>query len=99
MRSYDAKTPKRVKLVDAYVAFCVAVAATLMVFLALVGSFPFNSFLSAMFAALGAGSLALSLRMNLTMPKEFGGRSPESALSEFVVGNLVLFLAVWNYMG
>jgi oligosaccharyltransferase complex subunit epsilon len=31
--------------------------------------------------------------------KDFTGISPERAYADYVLANLVLFLAVWNYMG
>ena len=84
---------------DAYILFCGAILATLFVFLMLVGSFPFNSFLSAFFCTAGSAALAWSLRLNLTMSKDFHQRTPERAFAEFVFCNLLLFLAALNYMG
>jgi oligosaccharyltransferase complex subunit epsilon len=31
--------------------------------------------------------------------KDFAGISPERAFADYVLANLVLFIAMWNYMG
>jgi len=71
----------------------------LFAFLGLVGSFPFNSFLAAFFCTAGAASLAVSLRLTLTMPAEFHDRTPQRAFAEFVFSNLILILGALNYIG
>lgn len=84
---------------DAYVAFQLGLALVLLVFLLLVGTFPFNAFLSAFFCCMGSASLALSLRMKMSMPKEFHDVAPQRAFAEFVFANLILFLGAWNFIG
>lgn len=50
---YKAETPEKVKLMDLFLVFSAAAALILIVYAGLVGSFPFNAFLSAMFACAG----------------------------------------------
>jgi hypothetical protein len=44
--------------------------------------------------------LAASLRMQSDPAnKDFDGLSPERAYADYVLANMVLFLAAWNYIG
>jgi len=46
------------------------------------------------------GCTAASLRMQSDPSnKDFEGLSPERAFADYVLANLVLFLAAWNYIG
>jgi len=58
-----------------------------------------NSFLAGFVACLGGFVLAHSLRLQIMSPEEFGGISPQRAFVEFLFANLILSLAVLNYMG
>lgn len=43
---YRSKTPQRLKIVDAYLAYIMVTGIVQFAYCALVGTFPFNSFLS-----------------------------------------------------
>mmetsp|Transcript_4010 Transcript_4010/g.5149 ORF Transcript_4010/g.5149 Transcript_4010/m.5149 type:complete len:116 (-) Transcript_4010:321-668(-) len=92
-------TPTQLKLIDAYCLFVVLVGGIQFAYCTLVGSFPFNSFLSGFFCAVGAFCLGVSLRLQVGSSAEFKGRTPERAFADFVFCNIVLFLATMNFMG
>ncbi len=74
---YASEDPK-VKLVDVFLLGCVAVAGFLMLYVFLVGSYPFNAFLSALFAAVGLATLFGAC----TAMGSAGGRGREGPLRE-----------------
>lgn len=51
---YRAKTPQRLKLVDAYLAYIMATGIIQFLYCLLVGTFPFNSFLSGFISCVGS---------------------------------------------
>ncbi|WVZ12282.1 hypothetical protein V8G54_016812 [Vigna mungo] len=53
-----AATPTNLKIIDLYVMFAVFTALIQVVYIALVGSFPFNSFLSGVLSCVGTAVLA-----------------------------------------
>lgn len=118
---YLKTTPAQVRLLDAFLLFALTTAAVLVVYMSLVGTFPFNSFLSALaacagvfvltgawgWAALPAGAAlhtrllpcTVGLRMQVTDPGKFGGRSQQAAFADYVLCNIVLFLVTLNFIG
>ncbi|KAH7514895.1 hypothetical protein FEM48_Zijuj11G0138800 [Ziziphus jujuba var. spinosa] len=58
LRSAYAATPTNLKIIDLYVVFAVLTAAIQIVYMAIVGSFPFNSFLSGVLSCIGTAVLA-----------------------------------------
>jgi oligosaccharyltransferase complex subunit epsilon len=70
-----------------------------VVYVFLVGTFPMNSFLAGFMSCMGGFVLAFSFRLQVVAPQEFGGISAQRAFAEFIVANLILSLAVLNYMG
>ena len=98
--SYKESTPKKVKVLDLYLVCILATAVVQVVYCFLVGSFPFNSFLSGFLAAVGMFVLTVGLRVQVMEGKEnFAGRSVERAFAEYVFCCLILFLAAFNLMG
>ncbi|GBF88031.1 dolichyl-diphosphooligosaccharide-glycosyltransferase subunit dad1 [Raphidocelis subcapitata] len=94
------KTPAKVKALDAFIVYALATAGVQFLYMLLVGTFPFNSFLAGILCSLAFFSLTVCLRMQIDPSnKDFSGISPERAFADYVLANAVLFLAVWNYMG
>jgi len=62
-------------------------------------TFPLNSFLAAVWTAVGAFAFGASLRMQVVAPGDFAGRTTDVAFREFILCNLLLFLSAWNYIG
>uniref|UniRef100_A0A453QE03 Dolichyl-diphosphooligosaccharide--protein glycosyltransferase subunit DAD1 n=1 Tax=Aegilops tauschii subsp. strangulata TaxID=200361 RepID=A0A453QE03_AEGTS len=52
-----AATPTNLKIIDLYVVFAVATALVQVVYMGIVGSFPFNSFLSGVLSCIGTAVL------------------------------------------
>lgn len=55
---YSTRTPKRLKLVDVYLAYIMATGIIQFVYCLLVGTFPFNSFLAGFISCVGSFVLA-----------------------------------------
>ncbi|XP_057422068.1 dolichyl-diphosphooligosaccharide--protein glycosyltransferase subunit DAD1-like [Lotus japonicus] len=97
--AYSA-SPINLKIIDLYVGFAISTAIIQVVYMALVGSFPFNSFLSGVLSCIGSAVLAICLRIQLNKDnKEFKDQPPERAFADFVLSNLVLHLVIMNFIG
>ena len=55
---YSSTTPQRLKLVDAYLAYIMLTGIVQFLYCLLVGTFPFNSFLSGFISCVGSFILA-----------------------------------------
>ncbi|PIK32922.1 putative dolichyl-diphosphooligosaccharide--protein glycosyltransferase subunit dad1, partial [Apostichopus japonicus] len=51
---YTTKTPRKLKIIDAYLAYIMFTGIIQFVYCALVGTFPFNSFLSGFISCVGS---------------------------------------------
>ncbi|CAN6324151.1 unnamed protein product [Urochloa humidicola] len=95
-----AATPTNLKIIDLYVICAVAAALIQVAYMGLVGSFPFNSFLSGVLSCIGTAVLAVCLRIQVNKDnKEFKDLPPERAFADFVLCNLVLHLVIMNFLG
>ncbi|EOA28159.1 hypothetical protein CARUB_v10024348mg [Capsella rubella] len=100
LRSAYVATPTNLKLIDMYVCFAVFTALIQVAYMALVGSFPFNSFLSGVLSCIGTAVLAVCLRIQVNKEnKEFKDLAPERAFADFVLCNIVLHLIIINFLG
>lgn len=69
---YQARTPRKLKLVDVYLAYIVATGIIQFLYCLLVGTFPFNSFLSGFISCVGSFVLTgesgnILIKAHLTM--------------------------------
>ncbi|ORY43076.1 Dolichyl-diphosphooligosaccharide--protein glycosyltransferase subunit dad1, partial [Rhizoclosmatium globosum] len=96
---YTNSTPQLLRLIDAYLAAVMLSGAIQFVYVLLVGTFPYNSFLSGFIASVGAFILAANLRMQLNGANEFYSLSPEGAFAEFIFCSLVFYGFVVNFLG
>lgn len=55
---YTSRTPQKLKLVDAYLAYIMVTGIIQFIYCLLVGTFPFNSFLSGFISCVGSFILA-----------------------------------------
>ncbi|PPD67690.1 hypothetical protein GOBAR_DD35437 [Gossypium barbadense] len=79
LRSAYAATPVNLKIIDLYVGFAIFTALIQVVYMAMVGSFPFNSFLSGVLSCVGTAVLAVCLRIQVNKEnKEFKQSLPVS---------------------
>ncbi|KAG6384402.1 hypothetical protein SASPL_155780 [Salvia splendens] len=110
LRSAYAATANHLKIIDLYIVFAIVTAVIQEIrgrignagvaYMAIVGSFPFNSFLSGVLSCVGTAVLAVSLRIQVNKDnKEFKDLPPERAFADFVLCNLVLHLVIMNFLG
>ncbi|KAK4105299.1 defender against death DAD protein, partial [Parathielavia hyrcaniae] len=97
---YLDTTPQRTKLLDAFMAFLVAVGALQFVYCVLAGNYPFNAFLSGFSATVGQFVLTASLRIQTTEANkgDFPSVSPERAFADYVVCSLILHFFCVNFI-
>ena len=97
---YVDQTPQRVKLLDAFLIFLMAVGVLQFVYCVIAGNFPFNAFLSGFSATVGQFVLTVSLRMQ-TNPEnkvEFESISHERAFADFIFGSMILHFFCVNFI-
>eukprot|EP00392_Amoebophrya_sp_AT5.2_P001696 g1698.t1 len=97
-KKYQSETPDRIKLLDLYASFLALVGALLFVYVVLVGTFPFNCFLSGFIAAMGTCVITVCLRVQLTNPESFK-LSVERMIADYLVANLCLHIACICFLG
>ncbi|SPC64500.1 related to apoptotic cell death regulator DAD1 [Ustilago sp. UG-2017b] len=99
--SYVENSPKRLKVVDAFLVFLMLSGIIQFVYCALITNFPFNSFIAGFASTVGQFVLAASLRMqaNPENSKTFPKVSPERAFGDFLFGSVILHFFVFNFLG
>ncbi|KAF2545247.1 hypothetical protein F2Q70_00020947, partial [Brassica cretica] len=84
LHSAYSATPTNLKIIDMYVVFAVFTALIQVAYMALVGSFPFNSFLSGVLSCVGTAVLAVCLRIQVNKEnKEFKSHPPLGSYLEY----------------
>ncbi|KAJ2747428.1 Dolichyl-diphosphooligosaccharide-protein glycosyltransferase subunit dad1 [Coemansia sp. BCRC 34301] len=99
-RDYADETPVRLKAIDAYMVFCVAVGVAQFAYCLLAGTFPYNAFLAGFGSAVACFVFAANLRIksNAKNSTQFAGM-PESAFAEFVFCHIIVHFIVANFLG
>ncbi|KAH0544486.1 hypothetical protein FGG08_001384 [Glutinoglossum americanum] len=98
--AYVRRTPQRVKLIDAFLAFLVVVGGLQFAYCVVGGNYPFNAFLSGFSATVGQFVLTASLRIQ-TNPEnkaEFSSVSNERAFADYVFGSMLLHFICVNFI-
>lgn len=98
----------RLKLIDAFLVFLVALGVLQFVYVLLVGNFPFNAFLGGFISCVGQFVLTVSLRMQYALATKnkqdsetespFPTITAERALGDFVFASLVLHFIVFHFI-
>uniref|UniRef100_S4RPW6 Dolichyl-diphosphooligosaccharide--protein glycosyltransferase subunit DAD1 n=2 Tax=Petromyzon marinus TaxID=7757 RepID=S4RPW6_PETMA len=98
---YRSTTPSKLKLVDSYLAYVLVTGLAQFAYCCLVGTFPFNSFLSGFISCVGSFILAVCLRIqvNPRNKEEFVNISPERAFADFLFAHIILHIVVVNFIG
>ncbi|ROL52094.1 Dolichyl-diphosphooligosaccharide--protein glycosyltransferase subunit DAD1 [Anabarilius grahami] len=101
LEEYASSTPNKLKVVDAYLLYIMMTGALQFLYCLLVGTFPFNSFLSGFISCVGSFILAVCLRIQINPQNkgEFLSISPERAFADFLFAHTVLHLVVINFIG
>merc|ERR1712157_521203 len=92
---------EKLKIIDSFLLYVMLTGIIQFVYCCLVGTFPFNSFLSGFISCVGTFVLGVCLRIQ-TNPRnrsEFKGISPERAFADFIFANVILHLVVMNFIG
>uniref|UniRef100_A0A0K0D9V6 Dolichyl-diphosphooligosaccharide--protein glycosyltransferase subunit DAD1 n=1 Tax=Angiostrongylus cantonensis TaxID=6313 RepID=A0A0K0D9V6_ANGCA len=98
---YKQTTSGKLKIIDAYMLYIVLTGIAQFLYCLLVGTFPFNSFLSGFISTVTSFVLASCLRtqVNDENKAEFSHISPERAFADFIFAHVVLHLVVANFLG
>ncbi len=98
---YTSKTSQKLKIIDAYLAYIMLTGIVQFVYCVLVGTFPFNSFLSGFISCVGSFVLGVCLRLQVNPANrtDFKNTSPERAFADFIFGSIILHLVVLNFIG
>ncbi|CAG9863879.1 unnamed protein product [Phyllotreta striolata] len=98
---YRSKTSKKLKVIDAYLFYILLTGIIQFVYCLLVGTFPFNSFLSGFISTVSCFVLAVCLRLQVNPENkmQFSGISPERGFADFIFAHVVLHLVVMNFIG
>merc|ERR1712025_56967 len=100
-KEYNDLTPQKLKIIDSFLLYVMVTGIFQFLYCCLVGTFPFNSFLSGFISCVGTFVLGVCLRVQ-TNPRnqsEFRGISPERAFADFIFANIILHLVVMNFIG
>lgn len=92
----------KIKMIDAWCVYCIATCIVQILYVVLVGTYPFNSFLAGLFCHIAMAAFGVSLRFTITSPDndvDFKAVSLERASADFVFCHMVLFLIVFSFMG
>ncbi|RNA07040.1 dolichyl-diphosphooligosaccharide-- glycosyltransferase subunit DAD1 [Brachionus plicatilis] len=100
-QKYQDETPKKVKLIDAYM-FCILLTGIIQfAYCCLVGTFPFNAFLSGFISTVASFVLAASYRIQINKQNSelFSNISAERSFADFIFAHVILHLVVVNFIG
>uniref|UniRef100_A0A8C2HXD7 Dolichyl-diphosphooligosaccharide--protein glycosyltransferase subunit DAD1 n=5 Tax=Cyprininae TaxID=2743694 RepID=A0A8C2HXD7_CYPCA len=101
VEEYRSSTPNKLKMIDAYLLYILLTGVFQFLYCVLVGTFPFNSFLSGFISCVGSFILAVCLRIQINPQnkRDFLTVSPERAFADFLFAHTVLHLVVVNFVG
>lgn len=104
-KAYNEKTTKSMKVIDAYLLYVLVSGIIQFAYMLLVGTFPFNSFLAAFLSCVGVFVLSVALRMQINPVSRNDPRNswsavaPVRAYADWLFCNLILHMAVLNFLG
>ena len=98
---YLKGTSKRLKAIDAYLAYILFTGIFQFAYCCLVGTFPFNSFLSGFISTVACFILGVCLRIQVNQENkaEFDQLRDERAFADFIFAHIILHLVVINFIG
>jgi oligosaccharyltransferase complex subunit epsilon len=105
IEAYREHIPPRLQVVDALLAYVLWAGIMQFGYAIVVGSFPFNAFLAGFLSCVGVFVLTVSLRMqinpaNVADPaNRWQSLTPQRAYADWLFCNLILHLAVLNFIG
>lgn len=105
LQAYKSSTSPSLRTIDIFLAYVLVTGIVQFIYCLIVGTFPFNAFLAGFLSTVGVFVLTVSLRMQLdpanrSDPSNRWTRlSPRRALADWLFCNLILHLAVLNFLG
>ena len=98
---YVNNTSRKLKIIDAYLLYILLTGIVQFLYCCLVGTFPFNSFLSGFISTVASFVLAVCLRIQVNPQNKHQliGISPERGFADFIFATIILHLTVINFMG
>ncbi|CAH0381462.1 unnamed protein product [Bemisia tabaci] len=98
---YSKNTPIKLKIIDAYLFYILLTGVFQFTYCCLVGTFPFNSFLSGFISCVSCFVLGVCLRLqvNPVNKSEFNTISPERGFADFIFAHIILHIVVMNFIG
>jgi len=98
---YHKHTSKRLKAIDAYLAYIFFTGVIQFAYCLLVGTFPFNSFLSGFISTIASFVLGVCLRVQVNDQNktDFSNLKDERAFADFIFAHIILHLVVVNFIG
>jgi len=97
--AYNKRTPMKLKIIDLYLFFVLLTGAFQLLYAIIVGSFPFNSFLSGFISTIGCFVLTVGLRMHLNSESFEGFYRPERAIADWLFCNVVFHFTIFSFLG
>lgn len=92
--------PKRVRLIESFMAYLVVCAGVQFAFCIVFGNYPFNAFVAGFGACVGQFVLLANLRQQIhpDNAKEFSTIAPKRAFTDFILGSLVLHFMSYHFI-
>ncbi|KAI7853477.1 DAD/Ost2 [Circinella umbellata] len=99
--TYKKDTPTNLKIVDFYLVYIMLSGIFQFIYMATVGTFPYNAFLAGFISTVGSFVLAVNLRIQTNGQNKdmFKTISPERSFADFVICSLLLHFFCVNYIG
>eukprot|EP01092_Planopodium_desertum_P014197 TRINITY_DN7076_c0_g3_i1.p1 TRINITY_DN7076_c0_g3~~TRINITY_DN7076_c0_g3_i1.p1 ORF type:complete len:107 (-),score=14.82 TRINITY_DN7076_c0_g3_i1:117-437(-) len=94
------QTPHLLKLIDVYLGYILITGVLQFVYCVLVGTFPFNAFLSGFISTVASFVLTVSLRMQVNPNNKFKSTiPPERAFFDYLFCNVILHFVIMSFIG
>ncbi|EAS00602.1 dolichyl-diphosphooligosaccharide-protein glycosyltransferase subunit DAD1, putative (macronuclear) [Tetrahymena thermophila SB210] len=97
--SYKKNTPSKIKLMDAFVVYCIMIICIQFFYYFVVGNFPQNSLIIGIFAPLGSATFTVCLRQQISQKTRYMNQSSDRSFWEYFLSMYIMFLACINYLG
>lgn len=98
-QDYKKTLTPRLKLIDSFLAFLVALGGLQFVYVIVIGNFPFNAFLGGFISCVGEFVLTVNLRLQYHDKAGIFQRvSPERAFGDYIFASLILHFAVYHFI-
>ena len=100
MKAYWDRTPAKLRVADAFALHAVLTAVVVFGYVALVGTFPFNSFLAAFVGCIAMAVLFVGFRMQIDSTNAaYRAVSHERAYAELLFCQAVIVLVIFTFIG